>query len=1101
MSGPDTPTKELVNERPGNNLPALQLANIVVKEKLGVGGFGAVYVGYHELMQRNVAIKVLKNSGGSTNWTLRFQREAQALSKLSHPNIVQVYSFKVTDSEQAVLIMEYLDGKNLQQLVDSEGSLSPEKAVSIAKAIADAMQCAHEQGILHRDLKPSNIFICSNGQVKVLDFGVAKLLEPGAADQKLTSTGQFVGTPAYMSPEECAGKPASPASDIYAIGCILYFMLTGEALFSANTDIELMLKHCKETPKLKRLALSDELVGILARALKKDPAARFSDCKELKDALASDAVCLPGRVKAIGKGTILKVVGALIGVTIVTCLLVKFGDKEKRSLTETVSQSSVDSWIREAWTACANQPDKALLLVRKAEAQPGLTDQQRWTIHNVLDKALPTRQQKLDNALKMQRELENPQRTFSRTARNYKLAATYLTVAGHCIDDRQFEANLAKAANILKNVDRADAFSETYQLWANYYHAKVQFYYHDRKDYRAVVSSARESYARLNEPIFSTNTKLVSMYIDAMNAATKIGDLKSRGMFCSRIEKTYFASTEDVTLANGIVGMLLTNGLQGSSEKEKLSTLRKVRATLPKHVSNAQELLKLDTQILKLLLESCGDINSDLLSSAEQSQIRKAVSIENITADNRQARSIIPLSAIIIASDYDKSGPNFATKEASYFLDSKQLSAPLKLIFIADTLTETLKRSKPLSPEFKSFIENSYLSVLKEALKSKNKQSAADWESINASLLRLEGGLRHKSLFYSKEFAENIHNLCMDSKEIGEISKIATIEWICVSDFEPNMMDLKTINRYRKEFIDLVSQLKELKPGFDTVTVLRCAESLRWSYELKGNITESLILTDDTTSIFARRNYFNQASTKADVISDWINQRWQKLLKHNIPVDSARLNSYVDDLRAISNELLCDDHAKFVIGLQDAVAIFAFNGESKKAYAVAEQFDSLCKSQYCLPSMRIGILCAIPKALVHGRIEPPTEKAILHWKSEFMEELSRGSCQPINLLCDSSLLIQNIESIAYVLALRGDGKDSVQFVREAMNKMRSSPDYLDGLHEWKLLDLIHQHSAKYNKLHHVDLMEPQELKRYNELPRILNSMGINYYAYWNNLKL
>ncbi len=284
----DTPTKQA--PRSDGSGFSLRVPNITLIQRIGKGGYGDVYVGEHHILKGKVAVKILCANQDDPNWTARFQREAKSLSKLAHPGIVKVYSFSFLENGQSAMVMEYVEGRSLEELVDSLGALSAQRSVSICKQLCDALAYAHELGIVHRDIKPSNIVISNEDQVKLLDFGIAKLLDDAdgensktskGSSQKLTATGQFMGTPAFMSPEQCKGMSAQPASDIYALGCVLYYMLFGRNLFSGNSDADVMLKHCKTTPKLKELNIPDDLMKVLVKALKKDPKERYANCSAM----------------------------------------------------------------------------------------------------------------------------------------------------------------------------------------------------------------------------------------------------------------------------------------------------------------------------------------------------------------------------------------------------------------------------------------------------------------------------------------------------------------------------------------------------------------------------------------------------------------------------------------------------------------------------------------------------------------------------------------------------------------------------------------------------------------------------------------------------
>ena len=316
----DTPTKQAA--RPASLDSGVKIPNITLSERIGRGGYGAVYVGEHHILHTKVAVKVLNANPGDVHWTSRFQREAKALSKLSHPGIVKVLSFSLLENSHAAMVMEFVEGTNLQDLIDQGGALSAERSVNICKQLCDAVGYAHGLGIVHRDIKPSNIVITSDDRVKLLDFGIAKLFaDETAAEnvmaQKLTATGQFMGTPAFMSPEQCQGKQASPSSDIYALAGVLFFMLVGKPVFAGNSDAEIMLKHCDSAPELVQLDLPGDLISILAKALQKEPNNRFSSCEMFSRALADAALDKPqpkSKNQALRFIAVILAVCALIGI-------------------------------------------------------------------------------------------------------------------------------------------------------------------------------------------------------------------------------------------------------------------------------------------------------------------------------------------------------------------------------------------------------------------------------------------------------------------------------------------------------------------------------------------------------------------------------------------------------------------------------------------------------------------------------------------------------------------------------------------------------------------------------------------------------------------
>ena len=262
-------------------------------ERLGEGGMGAVYRATHLLIERPVAVKVLSTRLITDESAReRFRREARAAGRLQHTNAVAVTDFGETRDGLVYLVMELLEGKPLREVLARGVERSFARAVSLMMQISAAVEAAHEAGIIHRDLKPGNIFLVQRPDspyiVKVLDFGIAKL----AADtgefnlvDTLTGTGVMIGTPRYMSPEQCDGAQLTPASDVYSLGVILYEMLTGQTPFAGATPLALALKHASESPRPPRelvATIPPALEGVVLHALEKKPADRASDAGEFR---------------------------------------------------------------------------------------------------------------------------------------------------------------------------------------------------------------------------------------------------------------------------------------------------------------------------------------------------------------------------------------------------------------------------------------------------------------------------------------------------------------------------------------------------------------------------------------------------------------------------------------------------------------------------------------------------------------------------------------------------------------------------------------------------------------------------------------------------
>jgi predicted Ser/Thr protein kinase len=259
-----------------------RLGHYDIVEELGRGGMGVVYKGYESSLGRYVAIKVLSATMAHDKvFVERFLREARAMAALNDAHIIQIY-FIGQDEDQTFFVMEYIDGESLSTCLKRQGNLSVGDALKVLLHASQGLASAHAQGVIHRDIKPGNIMITSRGQVKVADFGIALANQDLSA--KLTNTGAFVGTPGYLSPEVCMGKPVDQRSDIFALGIVLFESLTGRMPFHDDSPLKLMLDVVQApTPDVRESnpEVDAETARILEKMLEKDPAARYQSCDEL----------------------------------------------------------------------------------------------------------------------------------------------------------------------------------------------------------------------------------------------------------------------------------------------------------------------------------------------------------------------------------------------------------------------------------------------------------------------------------------------------------------------------------------------------------------------------------------------------------------------------------------------------------------------------------------------------------------------------------------------------------------------------------------------------------------------------------------------------
>lgn len=265
-------------------------------DKIGVGGMGEIYKAQDTRLNRLVAVKILSpGMSHDPERRRRFFQEAQAASALNHPNIITLYDI-VSEGDLQCIVMEYIDGKTLRDLIPARG-LPPLQVLQYAMQIASALAAAHSAGLIHRDLKPSNIMVNSSGLIKVLDFGLAKWVDPGMTGQSeatleagLTREGSIIGTVSYMSPEQAEGKRVDARSDIFSFGSVLYEMLTGRRAFEGRSGISTLSSILRDdVPPIYEAApdVPPSLEQIVLRCLPKEPSARWQSMKEIEAALVS----------------------------------------------------------------------------------------------------------------------------------------------------------------------------------------------------------------------------------------------------------------------------------------------------------------------------------------------------------------------------------------------------------------------------------------------------------------------------------------------------------------------------------------------------------------------------------------------------------------------------------------------------------------------------------------------------------------------------------------------------------------------------------------------------------------------------------------------
>jgi serine/threonine-protein kinase len=271
-----------------------------LEERVAGGGMGEVWRATDLLLQRTVAVKLLREAlAEDPVVSERFRREALLAAQLSHPNMAGVYDY-VQDEGRTGIVMEFVEGETLAERIARKGRLSVAESVRVGTSLLSALRAAHQAGIVHRDVKPGNVMLTESGDVKVTDFGIAR----STSDHTLTEAGMVIGTAHYLAPEQVSGKAATPASDLYSVGAVMYEMLAGKRPFEAESPIAVAMKRLTEEPPPLRSVRSDvpaPVANAIARALERDPAERYASAEEMRRAVddaagASAPATMPTRL-------------------------------------------------------------------------------------------------------------------------------------------------------------------------------------------------------------------------------------------------------------------------------------------------------------------------------------------------------------------------------------------------------------------------------------------------------------------------------------------------------------------------------------------------------------------------------------------------------------------------------------------------------------------------------------------------------------------------------------------------------------------------------------------------------------------------------------
>ncbi|HSK26398.1 MAG TPA: Stk1 family PASTA domain-containing Ser/Thr kinase, partial [Jiangellales bacterium] len=267
-------------------------------EVIGRGGMAEVRRGRDSRLGRTVAIKMLRvDHASDPTFQARFRREAQSAASLNHRTIVAVYDSgedMLGGARVPYIVMEYVEGRTLRELIKDRARFTPERAIEITEGILEALEYSHRAGIVHRDIKPGNVMLTTAGDVKVMDFGIARSL----ADEglTLTQTAAVVGTAQYISPEQARGEAADARSDLYAVGCVLYELLTGRPPFVGDSLVSVAVSHVREMPTPPSAhdpSITPDLDAVVMKALAKDRLERYQSAQEMRDVLRRVAAGLP----------------------------------------------------------------------------------------------------------------------------------------------------------------------------------------------------------------------------------------------------------------------------------------------------------------------------------------------------------------------------------------------------------------------------------------------------------------------------------------------------------------------------------------------------------------------------------------------------------------------------------------------------------------------------------------------------------------------------------------------------------------------------------------------------------------------------------------
>jgi serine/threonine protein kinase len=354
-----SPESSADNVAPTHNLSKGQIVGdrYEIKSMIGQGGMGSVYLVQQIFLQKEFALKTLNPVDMSDTAWRRFQKEAQATSALDHPSLIKVYDFGMIDDSQPFFVMDYFEGETLANRIEKSGALSLEDAMTVFTHVCSALEHAHKQGVIHRDIKPSNIMIAPEGlsdyQVRLVDFGIAKLTSADHESLGLTRTGEVFGTPYYMSPEQCLGTAIDHRADIYSLGCVLFQTLTGMPPFIGDTALSIMMQHQSAMPvSLQEASLGKNFPEaadrVVRKMLQKKPEDRYQNLRDLGrdfEAIKLGQRVLSQKNAALARKprvqkNVLLGIGAIVAVSALSFLIGRTTNSPRNNATPTSQQTN-----------------------------------------------------------------------------------------------------------------------------------------------------------------------------------------------------------------------------------------------------------------------------------------------------------------------------------------------------------------------------------------------------------------------------------------------------------------------------------------------------------------------------------------------------------------------------------------------------------------------------------------------------------------------------------------------------------------------------------------------------------------------------------------